>query len=280
MDYEYRSLPARSNVTTYSAFGPSYVSEYNYETRRPHAEIDVSFKPEKFSPTFANDQEENIRDPQNITGFSEDHLRTLHRNLYRKLDPPKEESTHATHHDREAWKVLNAVHKKSSNAAELLKTAVDSGNPHFYSDKLFEHQPSTIVIGNMAADPSMRTSALTLAAIAKRQHGAQQIEASDDLSKYSSRLTRNAVSRGLPVVMSPMNTTAQVTNDTRLRERNVGISSINEHTFGELVHPDVVKEAKQDIKQMLRSGKKVRNAVPVTPKGLSDQFLPGMEGFV
>ena len=37
--------------------------------------------------------------------------------------------------------------------------------------------------------------------------------------------------------------------------------------------------AQNDVRQSLRNSRK-RNNTPVTKKGLSNQFLPGMEGFV
>ena len=128
----------------------------------------------------------------------------------------------------------------------------------------------------------MGHAAITLTALAKRDLGAEKIISSNDLSYYSSKLTKTALKKGL-VETDPSNPGADQTNRMRRHERSVESSSANnvwnDDEPATPVSPDLVRAARQDVREMLRKPK-ARNTTPVTKKGLSDQFLPGMEGFV
>ena len=153
----------------------------------------------------------------------------------------------------------------------------------------------------MAADPSLKHTALTLGAIAKRDLKADKIIASDDLSPFSSALTKSAIKKGLPVEANQYNPDLEATNDMDLDPRTLDTHDIaaNERFF-KPVSPELISESRKDLRGMLRNPTpvaepeveitadpkplakpKTRNTRPVTRKGLSDQFvIPGMEKFL
>lgn len=163
---------------------------------------------------------------------------------------------------------------------KLEKDAVkrSSTHPYFQEDTLFDTIPSTMRVNSMFADPSMTTSAITMGAIAKQHFGASKVEASHDLSPFSSKLVKNAESRGL-VQTSEGNPTARVTNHSTLSPMEMLPETVNRLSSARVPDSEVAS-ARAGLRKTLRGDKVVRNNTPVTPKGLSNQFLPGMEGFV
>ena len=287
MAYEYRHIrrpsPRSNQSHAFTVFGKPFMTEPNefedsYE-RRPMANVGVSYKPGKFIIPWQQEGKENRVDPNNVTGLSEDYLSGVVSNIYVKNEED------LTGDDEDAENIIRRLNsdnpQKQAWAEQRYDKAVnDWQNPHFYPEKLFEHKPSSMTIDSMFSDPSMRSSAMTLAALAKRRTGAQVVRASDDLSEFSSRLTKSAMERGLPVVTHPHNPDARITNMGDLIEQSTPSEFINEENYGPLVPVHEVEAAKRDLREMLRPQKTVRNAQPVTSKGLSQQFLPGMEGFV
>ena len=157
-------------------------------------------------------------------------------------------------------------------------------NPHLIPDQLFhESKPAKTHIGVMFSDPSMTSSAMTLVGAAYRDHANAPIEADDDLSKYSSKLVQNAVQRGLPVIPSPNNPTAGITNSLRFDSNTMNYQHARRryHNNPEVkeMGPSEVTASRQTVRGMLR-GRKSRDSRTVPKTNLSQQFLPGMEDFV
>lgn len=270
---------------TYSAVGPEYRTEpdvFDEEgvARRNAADIDVVHRPSRFIVPYTNVDEYNYLDPEGVTGLSYDYLSNLSRKL--NLTP----TIKLDDEDHEAKVIVNNLSEYGSpqdmeKAKQLYNESRYRGNKHFEPDKLFEYKPSSIEITSMFAHPEMRTSAVHLAAIAKRDLGAETVIASDDLSPHSSRLTKKAQELGFPVEANTLNQDADVTNTYDFHNKTIR----SEHlpSLGEPVSPEVVAGAKKDVRELIRKSRTVRNPKPVTQKGLGDQFhpvLPGMEGFV
>lgn len=244
---------------------------------RPYASVTVKHTPGKFVVPYSN-----ANDLNEDTGLSHEYLDHLRSKIY-GMEPEDR-----SQNDREAATALSRLDSPYEGDRNWGKEVAKT-NPHFKPDTLFEHIPSSITITNMMADPSMSHTAMTLAAMAKRDFKAEKIVASGDLSVHSSPLVQNAVQRGLPVETSASNPDAHVTNDVDKYTRNKRTISAKyqDNPWGldqsdTIISPEEVKGARDDIRGWLREGRsnKVRNTKPVTSKGLSDQFLPGMEGFV
>jgi hypothetical protein len=264
------------DMSTYNAVGNEFEVETlsGVEKRRPYASISVSHSPSKYVVPFDNSAKTNYRDPYNVTGLSNNYLR----HISDKIESIPEDDW--TGHEDSANQILHAL-RSGGFDKEAMKPHIE-GNKYFQPETLFERIPSSIQIDNMVADPSMPHTAITLAALAKRDLGAEKVIASGSLSPYSSKLTKTALDKGL-VETDPANPNAEVTNTIRQHNRSVGSEFAN-NVWGndqpdEAIHPDMVRAARQDVREMLRKPK-IRNTTPVTRKGLSDQFLPGMEGFV
>ena len=153
-------------------------------------------------------------------------------------------------------------------------------NPHIVPTRLFEEtqEPKTTV-NRMFADPSMVSSAMVMAGMAYRDFGGATLEADESLSTHSSALVKNAIAKGLPVEASPWNPEANVLNSERLEPRRQSLVELNRNLEGaQRVHPTEVAQARQTIREL--RGKTKRSSQPATDKGLGQQFLPGMEGFV
>lgn len=266
------------DMSTYTAVGNEFERETPFvgrtEKRRPYASVTVSHKPSHYVVPFDNNAKTNYRDPYGVTGLSNSYLR----HISEKIESiPEDDWTGA---EDSANQVLHAL-RSGGFDKEYMKPHLE-GNPYFQPETLFERVPSSIQIDNMVSDPSMPHTAITLAALAKRDLGAEKVIASGSLSPFSSHLTKTALGKGL-VETDPANPNAEVTNSIRQHERSVGSEFAN-NVWGnddpdEAIHPDMVRAARQDVREMLRKPK-TRNTKPVTAKGLSDQFLPGMEGFV
>jgi hypothetical protein len=283
MAFDYFKEARLPRMPTYTAVGPEFEQKDSFtgdiEKRRPYASVSVMHNPSRYVVPYPNNQKykHNQRDPHGVTGLSEGYLDHLSETIRSK---PEDDWTGA---DDSAIQVLQTIHSGSPHRINerFAKTHME-GNPHFQPETLFERVPSSIQIDNMLADPSMGHAAITLAALAKRDLGAEKVIASNDLSYYSSKLTKTALKKGL-VETDPSNRDADQTNYLRQHNRSVDSASAN-NVWGNdepdtPVSPDLVRAARQDVREMLRKPKP-RNTTPVTKKGLSDQFLPGMEGFV
>ena len=278
-DYLKSTMDSDPNSHIYVALGKPFHDKELNEQRRPMADMGVYFTPKMYDVPFSNENaiRHNRLDRKNITGLSDYYLQTVKQSIEGK------DEDDWTGHDDDAMQILDNT--SGLNPDEKFVKEKMEGNLHFHPQKLFTEVPSSITIGTMFADPSMTHSAMTLAAIAKHDLGAEKIISSDSLSSYSSKLTRNAIKKGLPVEPNMANPKAKVTNASTMSPRSVSMESDEEfydHIGGpiEAIPHKQVKAARQDLRDMLRANRPVRNNTPVTPKGLSAQFLPGMEGFV
>lgn len=155
-------------------------------------------------------------------------------------------------------------------------------DPHMQPDTLFsEEGKHSTVVDFMAADPSMRTHALTLGALAHQDNPTMPLVASSDLSKHSSKLMHHLTQAGFPIEAHKMNSDMAQTNLMDFDDRTKSPSERRTLMFNaERISPTEVSQAQSTIRNTIKAGRKKRNTQPTTSKGLSDQFLPGMEGFV
>jgi hypothetical protein len=296
MAFDYFKEDRLPRMPTYTAVGPEFEQKGfggEVEKRRPYASVSVMHTPSQYVVPYPNNEKHNSRDPEGVTGLGSNYLQHLSETIQSK---PEDDWTGNDDSAMQVLKTLrNMDHRLDGGEDSLIGHAfsprdvnlgfVKAGmksNPHFQPETLFERVPSSIQIDNMMADPSMGHAAITLAALAKRDLGAEKVIASNDLSYYSSKLTKTALKKGL-VETDPSNPDADQTNYMRQHNRSVDSASANNVWNNDEpdtpVSPDLVRAARQDVREMLRKPK-ARNTTPVTKKGLSDQFLPGMEGFV
>ena len=277
-----RYNPAGS-VTNYRALGKSDLDT----GRTPYAALTVHHTYAGYAPTFDNSEEGTV------SGLSDDYIQHKRSEMFdkeRSDEPSTKERTDAM----AALKILQhtSTYGEDPDSVKDIKSwAVDQAhnNPHIAPDKLFfETNPAKTHIGSMFVDPSMKTSGINLLGIAYDEHNKAPFEADSSLTRFSSRLTQNAMKRGLPVTGSYSNPNAESTaddwdnpthgeqsmgNDYADRLRRSGPSFTRAQPISDLG----LIRGKTGVREMLG---KTRNTKPVTSKGLSDQFLPGMEGFV
>lgn len=267
---------------------------YEKDEYHPYATLSGSFHPARYKPNFDNGTSLDLPNSTRASGLSE-HALNKARGQYTGHETPDDVSHREIRHDLMAryrdemdndfGSPEHLEYQAKANSGfydKLEKDAVKraSTHPYFQQDTLFDTTPSTIHVNTMFSDPSMTKSAITLGALAKQHFGPAKIEASHDLSPFSSKLVKNAASRGL-VETSEGNPTARVTNDSTLSPMQMPSTLINQIQTSRI--PDTeVQSAKADLRESLRGRKNqvVRNATPSTSKGLGNQFLPGMEGFV
>lgn len=256
---------------------------------RPYAEVVAYKDPSKFIIPYPNDSKNNNADIDGVTGLSSDYIQETRRKLVAKGEDNWDG------HDDSFMDITNHLASPFNSSREIgaehYKEVMGQwGNRHFQPDKLFEYKPSAMEIDTLHSDPSMRASAMNLIAVAKRDLGAEIIKAPESLSRHSSRLVKKAQKLGFPVETHPDNPGADVSNTIGFHEQTIAESDLE--GLGEVVPSETIAGAKQDLREMLsnrrqrannprsRHNPKRRNTAPVTRKGLSDQFLPGMEDFV
>lgn len=258
----------------------------------PYASLGGTFTSAIYRPNFDNRTSDDIPNSTRASGLSQHALRKARNQTTFDNDTPDDRSYAAIR------SALMARHNDANNTIgspehnDYLKT-VNSGyydklekdaikkastHPYFQQDTLFDTEPSKIYVNDMFSDPSMTTSAVTLGALAKQHFGASEVVASSDLSPFSSKLAKNAEKRGL-VRQSEGNPRAEVTNGITLSPMLLHERSVNDLQSARIPDSEVAS-ARSSLRESLRGNKVVRNNTPVTPKGLSNQFLPGMEGFV
>lgn len=177
--------------------------------------------------------------------------------------------------------------------------ALLSQDKRFNPETLFETIPSQLKVEGAFMDPNINNSAATLIKLAHNDFPGTELVPSDNLSPHSSKLVKNALEKGL-IKRNMYNPTAEVTNEsdfepmlTTKDAKGLYTTDSFRTTRGmeEIPHEKAV-EAYEQVKDVLR-GRPRRNTQPVTPKGLSDQFvpvsvtkrsasrpmLPGMEGY-
>jgi hypothetical protein len=282
---------------TFTAVGDPIKDHSETNTQLPYSTVYGKFTPTEYTPNFDNSDSLIQSKSVKLTGLSKNAFTKANAHLFENGGTEDSKSYINIIQD------LNARHQDENNLTfgspehhdylakvnsgfydKLEKDAVKrtSTHPYFQQDTLFDTTPSTVHIEGMFSDPRMNSTAITLVALAKKHFNPEQIQAGYDLSKHSSKLVKNAVEKGL-VVPHPNNPNANRKNDIGITDRTMTPNVMKIHLKGdEPVPASDVQAANLDLRETLRGRRDpvVRNNTPVTPKGLSAQFLPGMEGFV
>lgn len=285
---EGRSKFQGGSSTNYRALG----KDNPEEGTTPYASLSVIHDYAVDLPTFTQNNIGSLEDEEASSGLHPTYLNKKHAEVWDDIRAGNRTEAHQDAMD--AFHVLRGHTIKAgrnSDHPDPKAWAVEQtrSNPLIAPDKLFfEHTPAKTHIGSLFADPSMKIAGMNLLGIAYDEHNSAPFEADNSLTRFSSRLTQNAINRGLPVTTDKDNpnavSTANDDDDPTHSRQYMGTDYANrirnnEHPFiYSTPVPDLgVIRGKTAVREML--GKK-RNTKPVTSKGLSDQFLPGMEGFV
>jgi hypothetical protein len=273
---EYKNHGARGQVGfVYQAFGTPRPLGRWPDIEHPTASVSGVHVPAQYAPTFSNEEKDS-----STGGLSRDYLVHKHDTLALKgiegsLSSEEEDALHAI---RMSMGLHTPPGKSEDWAREQLRR-----NPHVAPSTLFEETRSARTkISGMFADPSLKSSAITMAGMAYKDYGNAPIEVDDNLSSFSSRLAKNAVSKGLPITASADNPNMAITNNLDLVPRAVDpeyYDSVTSDPDTKKLNNIDISGGRMAVRNMLR-GTRTRNSTPVTAKGLGDQFLPGMEGFV
>jgi hypothetical protein len=244
----------------------------------PNANVGTYHQFAKYTPTFTNEQGPNYADDSGQTGLHPEYLTKRYRSL---LDEPDIADNPEKMDAMRALGVLRGYpsHGKTMDwAVEQART-----NPHITPEHLFyESKPAKTYINGMYSDPSMNAAGINLLGIAYDEGNRAPFVADSSLTKFSSKLTQNAIKRGLPVSAHSGNPSAESTAGDYEEQRQLRHTMSSEYADvirrkGAPIPDTSVIRGKEAVREIL--GRK-RNPKPVTAKGLSDQFLPGMEGFV
>jgi hypothetical protein len=147
----------------------------------------------------------------------------------------------------------------------------------FEPTELFTTIPKSVEVTSAFVDPSLKSSFLTMGALLHQEHGVP-ITASDDLSQWSSTVTKNARKKGLPVVGHDNNPDMDKTNEIAeyahypMTKTRYEVSTIERNATPVPEH--VVKSARQHLRSML--GKEPKQHMSPQFKGVP---LPGMENY-
>ena len=167
-------------------------------------------------------------------------------------------------------------------------------DPALAPNQLFTSNPANLEVDYADFDPRARTLFPTAVALMSQSVGHPQIVASDDLSAHSSAIVQSAAQKGM-VVPHNHNQDMRVTNDMMYKTRTADPSALQDvdQGFGDRIQvsgqgymsgfsrvPDEdVASARGHLRTMLRGDRPQK--APASPKpNMSQQFLPGMEGFV
>lgn len=230
------------------------------------------------SPTFTDEQGPHYADYSGETGLHPEYLTQRYRSL---IEEPGIASDRGKMDAMQALSVLRGYGSQGKTmdwAVEQART-----NPHIAPEHLFyESKPASTDINGMYSDPSMNATSINLLGIAYDEGNRAPLVADSSLTKFSSRLTQNAIKRGLPVSANEGNPNAESTAGDYEPEAQLPHAMSSDYADvirkrGTPISDLGVIRGKEAVREML--GRK-RNTKPVTAKGLSDQFLPGMEGFV
>jgi hypothetical protein len=257
----------------------------------PYATLGVHHEYAETKPTFSQNQKGHSRDVDGSSGLSRMYLMHKHNDLMDKTSSgPLTDDQHNAFVAFEILKGNKVVDGRGANNEKpknpkAWAVAQTQTNPHIAPDKLFfESSPAKTYITGMYADPSMKSAGINLLGVAFDDYNKTPFVADSSLTKFSSRLTQNAIKRGLPVVASEHNPDAVSTAGDYEEDEHVPHTVTSHHADNWLRQVSTpvsdlnLMRGKDSVREIL--GRKKRNPNPVTAKGLSDQFLPGMEGFV
>lgn len=132
----------------------------------------------------------------------------------------------------------------------------------FHPPALFHYEPERLKIDGAFAHQKMAHTVPVMLQMAKQDYPHATMVASEDLSPYSSKLSRNAHARGL-VEPHPENRSMRVTNDMGFDDANTVrsyLGSIASHH--EEVPETRVRQAKNELRQTLRQNSPKKNMSP------------------
>jgi hypothetical protein len=305
----------RGGTSTYRVVSGSPLQDEGVDTNYyPYGEVSVFHSPEKFVPNVGNSDARGMearsqyKSLADALGVHPDLIKRvkLENNGDSMVSPSYQKSPkhlsplHIEHlirqnkdlPDRQTGNIIPA---SVSNPDFHTDVQLLSNDPRFNPETLFDLQPETLKVENAFTDPKMNKSVTTMIQLAQNDFPDAQLIPSSNLSPHSSKLVKNALSKGL-IKPNAINSTGEITNDADFDEMVTYPSHDSfRHTLGlsEVPQHESV-QAYEQIKDVLRGRpRQVRNNQPVTPKGLSDQFtpvsvtkrsatlptLPGMEGF-
>jgi hypothetical protein len=138
--------------------------------------------------------------------------------------------------------------------------------------ELFKSTPTTTTITHANAHPNLKTTVPIMAAYAHMKYGGP-ITASDDLSRHSSKMVKNAQEKGLPVQTHSRNTDARVTNNMSFSDSGP-VTLRNRLPYAEEIPQKTIKAAKEHYKDL--AGRRLPST-NMGPQFTQLQF-PGMEG--
>lgn len=167
-------------------------------------------------------------------------------------------------------------------------------DPALAPDQLFTSKPDSLEVDFADFDPRARTLFPTAVALMSQSVGHPQIVANDDLSEHSSALAQRAAHKGV-VVPHKHNQDMRVTNEMIYQTRTadphalydidrglsdrIQVSGQGRMSGFSRVPDEDVASARGHLRTILRGDRPQKP--PASPKpNMSQQFLPGMEGFV
>lgn len=204
------------------------------------------------------------------------------RETVQAFDDPRDADALALGRPRESEVAyMQAYHYPSTEAVNFDTRGMPR---HPDTTEFFTHHPKSTMVDLAFSDPSMRHTMPTIGAYFANKYG--ELTISGSLSKHSSKLSRNALDRGLPVTPSVSNPDVEVTNDHTFNAMSAEIprnwpkvsetAPIPDQEVRREIPDYEIKEAKNYLREAL--GRK---------KPLSNQFndhvdhpqLPGMEQY-
>lgn len=300
-----RSNPMNHYSTEYAVVGDKQVTNDFGRSGHPYGEMTILHDTAQFKHHFVDPEKVDKKAIERATGLSESFLMhkvtdtmqsapTVSRAVakaviagddYNRADTDYrlQKLQHHLTDGKNAEDYAEAVKAKRHHGINLARSVSrmrQQAPDVYHPDTLFESTPARSEVSYAEFDPSLRHMMPIVAAHASMEYG--ELTASDDLSEYSSKLTKKAQQKGLPVASHPDNPESNRTNSMLLEAHTItstraeDIRQRAEDDFDENVreiHPLELKDAKQHLRKMLRPGEK--------PKKISHQFehlqLPGID---
>lgn len=138
------------------------------------------------------------------------------------------------------------------------------------SSQLFDVQPQKAEVVSAFTHSKMRHMIPLMGALAYQEHG--ELTASSDLSRHSSRLTKHAQEKGLPVQTHRDNKEARITNGYYFDDNNMISWTGKPDTITSVEVPNGIRSAKMAYKAL----RGIQSAKASSPQ-FEQLRLPGME---
>jgi hypothetical protein len=249
--------------------------------QRPVTEITTQVSGGRFIPTFSEPEHweggsfGEHADVAKATGLHPEYVDRLMKNLP------------VTGPDIHVGRARTARTARMDGPNQVPTTQGDMGS-RYSPPTLFIQSPKRVTVDRMFSDPSMPTgTALSLAAMAMRDHHVEELIPSEDLSEHSSKLVQHAKKLGV-IKDNKYNAEAEPTNDIKKQSHTVDANSgWGKDTYGEEgrgIGATLHKASERDVFGAQQAVRKIirGRSSKGSPK-ISSQFdtpLPGMEGFV